>query len=112
VTRQRAIHLIGIVVVLAMLLPFPVATTSVCLHGVPSQRIGAASHTDGYLHDPTAEEGAESQDDGSLEPCLAALDESVVPEAVPPAAGSLIAPPTFSIHRAPYLPAIFRPPIG
>ena len=112
VTRQRSIHLVGIVVILTIFLPFPGAVTSAFLHGAPAKCIGAASQTDGFLHDLAAEEGAESQDGGSSDPCIAALCGSIVPELLPPAAATSIALATFRIHRAPYLPAIFRPPIG
>lgn len=111
-TRQRAIHFVGILVVLTIFLPFPGATTSAFLQGAPAKCIGAASHAGGFLHDLTAEEGAESQDGGSSDSCITALNASAAPEIVPPAGGTSIAPARFRIHRAPYLPAIFRPPIG
>jgi len=103
---------IGIVVALTMFLPFPGAAMSRFLHDSPFLRISAVSDTAGFLHDLTAEEGTESEDAGPSEPCLVALGECVLPEVALPVAGASIATATFSIHRAPYLPAIFRPPIG
>jgi len=111
--RHRAIRIIIIAVVFAMIGPFAGTYVSVFLHGIHPKITSEAALPLGFLiPDGTAEDEMESTDAGSSGVCMVALRESFIPEVVPPEAGGLVAPASFNIHCAPYLPRIFRPPIG
>jgi hypothetical protein len=112
-TRRRAIRFIIIAVVSVMMVPVAGASAHVFLLGMPSGITSEAPLPLGVLHpDGTAEDEAESHDAGSTGYCMIDLGESFVPEVVPPAAGALVTTASFHFHCAPYLPRIFRPPIG
>jgi hypothetical protein len=111
--RRRAVRFIVIAVISVMMVPFAGASAPLFLLGIQPEFTGEAPSPLGVLlPDGTAEDEAESHDTGSTGYCMIDLGESFVPEVVPPAAGALIPQASFNFHCAPYLPRIFRPPIG
>jgi hypothetical protein len=112
VTRRRATRFVVVVVVFAMSSLLTGAAISLMLHGTPSRLALAASPMAVVLVDWTGQDEMESCDAGSSALCLVALGESFVPEVVPPAAGAPVALVSLTPHTFPFLPRIFRPPIG
>ncbi len=112
-SRCRGIRFVVAVVVCAMFVPFAGAIASAYLFGNPPELLGEdASHVRASLPPGTAEDDMELQDAGSSPGSMVALEESFAPEVFPPAASASIAPASVTIQCPPYLPAIFRPPIG